>query len=56
MLAYSTRSQTGATVNEFARDVEVTGVSRGLLDHVQHDGAHVTGQVCQVGGCRTTWR
>ena len=31
----------GLAVEEFPGDVQVTGMSRGLLDHVQHDPAHI---------------
>jgi hypothetical protein len=33
-LDLSARPQTGASIDEFSRDVEVAGMSRGLLDHV----------------------
>jgi hypothetical protein len=37
----SARPEPGLAVDQFPGDVQVTGMSRGLLDHVQHDPAHV---------------
>ena len=37
----SARPEPGLAVEEFSGDVQVTGMSRGLLDHVQHDPAHI---------------
>src|SRR5262249_36543925 len=38
---WSARPEPGLAVEEFPGDVQVTGMSRGLLDHVKHDPAHI---------------
>jgi len=35
------RPEPGPAVEQFPGNVQVTGMPRGLLDHVQHDPAHV---------------
>jgi len=37
----SARTEPGLAVEEFPGDVQVTGMPRSLLDHVQHDRAHI---------------
>ena len=37
----SARPEPGLAVEKFPGDVQVTSMSRGLLDHVQHDPAHI---------------
>ena len=37
----SARPAPGLAVEKFPGDVQVTGMSRGLLDHMQHDPAHI---------------
>src|SRR5690242_10818876 len=56
----SARSEPGPTVDQFSADVQVTGVARGLLDHVQHYPSHVRRFILRIavlatGGCGQ-WR
>src|SRR5438477_190972 len=37
----SARPEPGLAVEELAGDIQVTGMARGFLDHVQHDPAHI---------------
>jgi hypothetical protein len=44
------------SVEQLARDVEVAGMARGLLDHVQDDSAQVGDLIAERTGVTSPWR